>query len=147
MCISFPLFRLRYAYLYRNSADIEEHLQSIARDGAQTLVNSLCLLPTQSSPDGPLATLPPPTIQLPRAKPLPRSKTLTKWERFAAAKGIQKKRRDKKVWDDEKQGWVNSWGLHGKRREKEDQWITEVPVDAGTDFLSLFMCYKSLNLK
>ena len=52
-----------------NSADIERHLHFVARDGAQILINSLCLLPTQSSMDGLLATLPPSTIQLPRAKP------------------------------------------------------------------------------
>ena len=88
-------------------------------------------LPTTSSPDGPLAQLPPPTTQLPRAKPLPKPKAPTKWERFAQAKGIQKKRREKKVWDEERQEWVNRWGWKGANKDKEVQWITEVPANAG----------------
>ena len=69
---------------------------STARDGVQTLLASLFDLPTTPSEDGPVAQLPPPTTQLPRAKPLPKPKPLTKWEKFANAKGIQKKRKDKK---------------------------------------------------
>lgn len=90
-------------------------------------------MPTKPSPDGPLAILPPPIYQLPRAKPLPKPKPPTKWEKFAAAKGIQHKVRDKKVWDEEKQDWVNRWGRNGKNREVEEQWIHEVPLNAGAD--------------
>jgi regulator of ribosome biosynthesis len=96
---------------------------------------SLFSLPTKSSPDGPLAILPPPVYQLPRAKPLPKPKPPTKWERFAAAKGIQKKVREKKVWDEEKQDWVNRWGRGGKNREKEEQWLHEIPANAGTSLI------------
>lgn len=123
------------------STDLEEYLQSVARDGAQVLISSLFALPTQSSGDGPLAILPPPTAQLPRAKPLPKPKPPTKWERFAAAKGIQKKRHEKKVWDDEKQAWINSWGSHGKNKEKEEQWISEVPANAGMPNFHVCMRY------
>jgi len=78
--------------------------------------------------------LPPPVYQLPRAKPLPKPKPPTKWEAFAAAKGIQKKVRDKKEWDEEKQEWVNRWGRNGKNKEVEEQWIHEVPANAGKIF-------------
>jgi regulator of ribosome biosynthesis len=115
-----------------HSANLENHLLTTARDGVQALLSTLFTLPTLSSPDGPLAQLPPPTTLLPRAKPLPKPKPPTKWERFAAAKGIQKKVREKKVWDEEKQEWVNRWGRDGKNKEKEEQWITEVPSNAGT---------------
>nr|VWP01800.1 AHL receptor (Quorum sensing LuxR family sensor regulator) [Ganoderma boninense] len=115
-------------------ADLEEHLMSTARDGVQTLIASLFSLPTTSSADGPLAQLPPPTTQLPRAKPLPKPKAPTKWEQFAKAKGIQKKRKDKKVWDEEKQEWVNRWGWKGANKDKEVQWLTEVPANADVDF-------------
>ncbi|EJD53976.1 RRS1-domain-containing protein [Auricularia subglabra TFB-10046 SS5] len=115
-------------------ANLENYLQSTARDGVQSLVAALFALPTKSSPDGPLALLPAPTTQLPRAKPLPKPKPPTKWERFAAAKGIQHKTRDRKVFDEEKQEWVNRWGLRGKNKETEDQWITEVPANAPADF-------------
>ncbi|KAF9498819.1 RRS1-domain-containing protein [Pleurotus eryngii] len=116
------------------NADLESHLQKLARDGTQALISKLFSLPTTSSPDGPVAQLPPPTTQIPRSKPLPKPKPPTKWERFAAAKGIQKKVREKKIWDEEKQEWVNRWGKDGKNKEKEEQWITEVPLNADVNF-------------
>ncbi|KZP20122.1 RRS1-domain-containing protein [Athelia psychrophila] len=114
--------------------NLEEYLQSTARDGVQSLFTSLFSLPTVASADGPLAKLPPPTTQLPRCKPLPKPKPQTKWERFASAKGIQHKVRDKRVWDEEKQDWVNRWGKDGKNKEKEEQWISEVPHNADLNF-------------
>lgn len=113
------------------STDLEGYLRSTARDGIQALVAALYALPIQSSPDGPAAQLPPPTTALPRTKPLPKPKLPTKWERFAAAKGIQKTRREKKVWDEERQEWVARWGRGGKSREEEDKWIHEVKANAG----------------
>ncbi|KAF9006650.1 ribosome biogenesis regulatory protein-domain-containing protein [Cyathus striatus] len=113
--------------------NLEEHLQSIARDGVQSLFAALFTLPTRPSPDGPLAQLPEPKYQLPRAKPLPKPKPPTKWEQFAAAKGIQKTRREKRVWDEEKQDWVNRWGRDGKNKQSEEQWISEVPLNADVD--------------
>jgi len=116
------------------AADLEDYLMSTARDGAQALINSLWTLPTTPSQDGPIAKLPPPTTHLPRAKPLPKPKPMTKWEKFAKAKGISHKKRDKKVWDEEKQEWVNRWGWKGQNKEKEEQWLTEVPANAEVDF-------------
>ncbi|EAU84446.2 hypothetical protein CC1G_01442 [Coprinopsis cinerea okayama7 len=114
--------------------NLEEHLQSLARDGVQALIGTLFSLPTTSSEEGPLAQLPPQEYQLPRAKPLPKPKPMTKWERFAAAKGIQHKKRDRKVWDEEKQEWVNRWGRDGKNKEAEEQWATPVPHNADADY-------------
>ncbi|KAN0135911.1 Ribosome biogenesis regulatory protein (RRS1) domain containing protein [Lactarius tabidus] len=114
--------------------DREAYLQSTARDGVQLLLAALFNLPTLSSPEGPLAQLPPPTTQLPRTKPLPKPKPPTKWERFARAKGIQSQRRDKKIWDDERQTWVPRWGWKGKNREEETQWLHEVPANADVDY-------------
>lgn len=113
--------------------DLEEHLQTLARDGTQALISTLFQLPINRSDDGPLAQLPAPIAPLPRAKHLPKPKPPTKWEQFAAAKGIQHKKRDKKEWDEEKQEWVNRWGRDGKNRRLEEQWITEVPLHADTD--------------
>ncbi|KLO19929.1 RRS1-domain-containing protein [Schizopora paradoxa] len=115
------------------SANLEDYLQSTAREGVQALITSLLSLPKQQTPDGPLSLLPAPTTQLPRQKPLPKPKPPTKWEKFAAAKGIQKTRREKKVWDEEKQDWVDRWGWKGKNKEKEEQWLSEVPANADVD--------------
>ncbi|KAJ4482416.1 RRS1-domain-containing protein [Lentinula aciculospora] len=117
-------------------SSLESYLLSLARTGTQALLNALFSLPTTSSPDGPLAQLPAPSTQLPRSKPLPKPKPLTKWEQFAKAKGIQgksKEKRVKKVWDEEKQDWVNRWGRDGKNKQIEEQWITEVPMNADID--------------
>ena len=114
-----------------HSEDLETYLQSNARDGVQALLNALFALPSTPSPDGPVAKLPPPVTQLPRAKPLPKPKPLTKWEKFAKEKGISHRKKEKSVWDEEKQGWVNRWGWKGKNKELEDQWLTEVPSNAG----------------
>jgi regulator of ribosome biosynthesis len=117
---------------YKN--DLETHLLDTARDGVQVLLNTLFSLPTQPSPDGPLAQLPTPTTALPRAKPLPKPKPPTKWEQFAAARGISKRKREKAVWDEEKGEWINRWGRDGKSRESEEQWLQEVPDNAPIDF-------------
>ncbi|QRW16249.1 ribosome biogenesis regulatory protein [Rhizoctonia solani] len=116
------------------NTDLESHLQAVARDGAQVILGALFGLPTQPSDDGPIATLPPPTTALPRAKPLPKPKPPTKWERFAAAKGIQKTKRDRREWDEERQEWVNRWGWKGKNKDQEEQWIHEVPDNAPDDY-------------
>ncbi|KAH9942569.1 ribosome biogenesis regulatory protein-domain-containing protein [Amylocystis lapponica] len=114
-------------------ANLEEYLLSTTRDGVQALIATLFSLPSTASPDGPLAKLPSPTTQLPRAKPLPKPKPPTKWEKFAAAKGIQHKRRDKKEWDEERQEWVDRWGWKGANKKEEGQWLTEVPASADVD--------------
>ncbi|KIJ56929.1 hypothetical protein M422DRAFT_773668 [Sphaerobolus stellatus SS14] len=114
--------------------DREGLLRATARDGCQALIGAIFSLPVESTVEGPLAKLPPPTTQLPRSKPLPKVKPPTKWEKFASAKGIQKTRTEKKIWDEEKQEWVNRWGRGGKSREKEEQWATPVKANADMDF-------------
>ncbi|KAI9431698.1 ribosome biogenesis regulatory protein-domain-containing protein [Lactarius indigo] len=57
----------------------------------------------------------------------------TKWQRFARAKGISSQRRDKKIWDDERQAWVSRWGWKGKNRDEETPWLHEVPANADAD--------------
>jgi regulator of ribosome biosynthesis len=97
------------------------------------LLSTLFTLPTTPSTDGPLAQLPSPNSELPRSKPLPRPRPPTKWELFARAKGIQKTKKDRKIWDEEKQEWVNRWGRDAKNKEKEVQWATVVPANADVE--------------
>lgn len=57
---------------------------------------------------------------------------MTKWQAFAATKGIDPKpRRDRLVFDEETQEWVPKWGYKGKNKQLENQWIVEVPSNAG----------------
>ena len=63
--------------------------------------------PTTVTEDGVLASLPvDPLFELPRAKPLPKRRPETKWERFAKTKGISPRaRRDRLVFDEQSQEW------------------------------------------
>ncbi|KGB79325.3 hypothetical protein CNBG_5163 [Cryptococcus deuterogattii R265] len=96
---------------------------------AHTRLHPLSSPPSSRSPPPslrPLTAFPPPTTLLPREKHLPKPKPLTKWERFANEKGISHKKKEKDVWDEERQEWVPRWGRFGKNKDKEDQWLHEV---------------------
>lgn len=123
--------QLRQGFLADPRSNREAHILALTLTSTQTLVSDLFNLPTTMSENGPIAQLPEPITLLPREKPLPKPKPLTKWERYAKAKGISHVKKDKKVWDEEKQEWVNRWGRDGKNREGEDQWLHEVKGGEG----------------
>jgi regulator of ribosome biosynthesis len=118
--------------------DKEQHLKDTARDNVQLLVNQILQLPVKRTADShnssgtqdstvALFQLPEPTTALPREKPIPKPKPPTKWELFAAKKGIQKKAKDGKLVFDEATGkWVPKWGYKGKNKELDSQWLVEV---------------------
>lgn len=58
----------------------EEALMDSARAMTQSLVNKLFALPSEPIKGGRQAQLPEPTTKLPRQKPLPKPKPLTKWQ-------------------------------------------------------------------
>ncbi|WVO25092.1 uncharacterized protein IAS62_006478 [Cryptococcus decagattii] len=107
-------------------AELEPHLLQLTLTSTHSLIAALFALPTTPSSAGPVTAFPPPTTLLPREKPLPKQKPLTKWERFANEKGISHKKKEKDVWDDERQEWVPRWGRFGKNKDKEEQWLHEV---------------------
>lgn len=106
----------------------EEALAATARDAAQALINQLLsTCEVKSTSDGVHLVLPAPQMALPREKPIPKAKEQTKWERFAAKKGIKDKRRDgNKVYDEATGDWVPKWGYKGKNKEAESSWLVEV---------------------
>ncbi|KAG8204254.1 hypothetical protein GWM34_00042, partial [Candida africana] len=116
----------------------EDHLQSVTRDNVQLLINQILSLPvkitteTHGSSTGQNSTmtliqLPEPTTILPREKPIPKAKPLTKWQQFAARKGIKPKAKDgKMVYDEDTGEWVPKWGYKGKNKLIDDQWLVEV---------------------
>lgn len=69
---------------------------------------------------------------MPREKPIPKEKEKTKWEKFAAKKGIKASRKDgKKVFDEEVGEWRDKYGFGArvlKRNpgEVERDWVQEV---------------------
>lgn len=111
----------------------EAVLASTARQCAQSLINQLlttCPI-SRSTDDGNLQiTLPAPSTEpgmmLPREKSVPKEKEKTKWEKFAAKKGIQGKKRDGNLrYDEEKGDWVKKHGYKGKDASGGD-WLVEV---------------------
>ncbi|KIV99161.1 uncharacterized protein PV09_09116 [Verruconis gallopava] len=103
-------------------------IDAAARDCAQGLINQLLTTcPIKSTQEGVLITLPTPTTPLPREKPIPQPKEPTKWERFAAKKGIAAKRKEgNKVYDEESGEWVPRWGYKGANKKGEEDWLVEV---------------------
>ncbi len=69
--------------------------------------------------------LPDRTTRLPRAKPIPRPKALTRWQKFAQEKGIVKKTRDRMVWDEDHKEWAPRWGYKRARDSGEKDWLLE----------------------
>lgn len=106
------------------NADVD----AAARDCAQALINQLLTTcPIISAPDGVSITLPTPSTPLPREKSIPTPKEPTKWEKFAAKKGITgKKKEGNKVYDEESGEWVAKWGYKGANKKGEDDWLVEV---------------------
>ncbi|KAF3681410.1 Ribosome biogenesis regulatory protein -like protein [Capsicum annuum] len=103
----------------------EELVKECLQEGTklvQAIADALFNLPSTESPDGPLVQLPQPTTRLPREKPLPKPKPPTKWELFAKKKGIQKRKKDKVVFDDQTGSWKRR---HGYDRVNDDK---DVPI-------------------
>lgn len=98
-------------------------------------MNGIWELPTERLDENVVAKLPKITYALPRARRLPEPKALTKWEEFAKAKGIKKRKKDKKTYDTELDKWVPTFGYQKYKAEKEKDWVLEVPqnLDPMTD--------------
>ncbi|KAK4535736.1 hypothetical protein CDCA_CDCA06G1761 [Cyanidium caldarium] len=105
-----------------------------ALTAVQSLVDALFQLPvdaeaTGRAGHGRVVRLPPPQQRLPREKPLPElDAPLTKWERFAREKGIQKRKRERMVWDAERGEWRPRHGGGRARpsiRSHADEWVIE----------------------
>ncbi|OAA69553.1 ribosome biogenesis protein [Cordyceps fumosorosea ARSEF 2679] len=115
-------------------ASLEQSLAAVARDGAQSLVNQLLTTcAPRSTRDGVLLTLPAPSTRLPREKPVPQVRPPTRWERFAAKKGIAPKTREQRrnlTYDEATGEWVKKWGYKGLNKKGEDGWLVEVDAEA-----------------
>ncbi|KAF8796964.1 ribosome biogenesis regulatory protein homolog [Argiope bruennichi] len=106
----------------------EENLKRLAVQGTQKLLNEIFKLPSQYHEHVPVAKLPEPTSIIPREKPIPKPKTMTKWEKFAKAKGIKKQKKEKLVFDESNKEWKPRYGYRGIKN-KED-WVKEIPDNA-----------------
>ncbi|KAF9157257.1 Rhodanese- sulfurtransferase [Actinomortierella ambigua] len=108
----------------------DAYLHDLARDNTQLLLNQVFQLPTVSDDAGVLAMLPAPTTPLPREKPLPKPKPETRWEKFAKAKGIVKRKKERMVFDEESGDYKPRWGYGGANDDGTKDWLIEVPSSA-----------------
>jgi len=107
-------------------------LLALARDNTQLLLNAIWDLETERVEDAVTAKFPPPTFVLPREKPVPKPKAMTKWEKYAKEKGIEKKKKkDRLVWDDVVHKWVPQFGYKKAQVEAEKNWA--IPVKHNAD--------------
>ncbi|XP_044760569.1 ribosome biogenesis regulatory protein homolog [Coccinella septempunctata] len=108
----------------------DSYLLDLTRDNVQLLFNKVWDLPTERVEEAIVAKLPPAKYILPRSKPCPKPRALTKWEQFARDKGIQKKKKSKLTWDDQLKKWVPRFGFKKVKADKEKDWVIEVPQNA-----------------
>eukprot|EP00920_Eleutheroschizon_duboscqi_P020135 GHVT01047966.1.p1 GENE.GHVT01047966.1~~GHVT01047966.1.p1 ORF type:complete len:266 (+),score=36.44 GHVT01047966.1:190-987(+) len=103
-------------------------LDERTRDAAQLLINHIFTLPSQKSEEGPVALLPAhATYVLPRSKPIPKPKPLTRWQKYAQEHGIEKRKRSRLVWDEITKDWVPRWGAKSiKKIQDKSSGILEV---------------------
>lgn len=105
----------------------EVYLESLTRDNAQLLFNGLYSLPQEESDEmGRIVTLPKPTTVIPREKPIPTDKPLTRWEKFAKVKGIRKEKRSAKVFDEASGEWKYRHGSKSANNDPMAGWCEEV---------------------
>lgn len=107
----------------------EADITAAARDCAQALLNQLLsTCPITRVDDSMTLSLPAPETALPREKPIPVEKPMTKWQEFAKKKGIDanKKRDTNKIYDEASGEWVHRWGYKGKNSDADKEWLVEV---------------------
>lgn len=117
--------------------DPNAFLKEMCTLGTQLLINQLFTLPVERVDDVIVAKLPRPSTILPREKALPKEKPLTKWEQYAKLKGIQKKKKSRKVYDEVSKTWKPTWGYNRKNDSTKD-WLIEIKKneDPNQDFFS-----------
>ncbi|KAJ9469201.1 Ribosome biogenesis regulatory protein-like protein [Diplonema papillatum] len=116
----------------------EDVLEAKATQCMQGLIAHLFHMPTVKHEDGRLASVPTPTTPMPREKPPPKEQELTKWEEFRKEKGIKKRKKEGRVFDEEKGEWLATYGSKRRQIERKHDWLREVsdnyvPKEEGGD--------------
>ncbi|KAL1766430.1 ribosome biogenesis regulatory protein-like, partial [Sigmodon hispidus] len=104
-------------------------LRASTQDNTQLLNNQLWQLPTERVEEAVVARLLEPVTLLPREKPLPWPRPLTRWQQFARLKGIRPKKKTNLVWDEVSGQWRRRWG-YKRAWEDNKKWLIEVPGGA-----------------
>jgi regulator of ribosome biosynthesis len=121
---------LMVANLAVDAADITtSNMTEHVTQCTQELVNRLFMLKPIPSDVGRAVTLPARRTLLPREKPMPKPKAKTVWEQFAEKKGIVKKKKLTRKFDEDIGDWVSTYGRGKKLAEKQKDWVREVKAD------------------
>ncbi|BHF69706.1 Rhodanese-related sulfurtransferase [Sparganum proliferum] len=121
--------------LYDDKAPLEpknltsSYIQELTLSCTQNFLKQFWSLPTEQTDDVLVTLLPEPRYRLPREKQVPKVRELTRWERFARLKGITKRKKPRKVWDESSQSWKARWG-RDRIDSNKDKWVIEVPDNA-----------------
>jgi len=107
----------------------EAYLLKQARDDVQLLVNRLWELPSERVEDVIIVRLPAPVTRIPREKPIPPPRQMTKWEEFAQIKGIQNKKKSRMVFDKQSKEYKPRWG-YKRANDDTKEWLIPVPDNA-----------------
>ncbi|CAH8662348.1 unnamed protein product [Schistosoma bovis] len=111
------------------SLDCTHHFFKLFFEVIVLYFHGLFQLPTESNDSVSVSILPKPTFRLPREKKIPSTKELTRWDRFARLKGIQNRKKSRKVWDPVSESWKPRWGKD-RIDDFKDKWVLEVPDNA-----------------
>lgn len=106
----------------------EQAIISHTQKCVQAILAELSSLPIEVEEDIPVIKLPGSSTKLPRSKVIPKVKPLTKWERFAKDKGINRKKRARMLWDESAQEWKPRWGYKRDKPTSNNQWCIEVRI-------------------
>ncbi|CAB3397753.1 unnamed protein product [Caenorhabditis bovis] len=117
--------------------DSTENLETRARNNTQILFNNIWQLEQKRVEDAIVVELPQPVYRLPREKKLPEKKEPTKWEKYAAEKGIAKRKKDKKVFDEATKEWKPTFGYRRANDDTKDILI-EIPDNAEDPYKDYF---------
>jgi len=115
--------------LQQLKANPRQYLLDSTRECVQLFMNRMFVLPAKKVDIGTLpgavVELPEPNTQIPRGQPIPKPKPPTRWEKFAAEKGIKKHKKQRMEFDDQKDGELRPrWG-YKRANNISDEWVVE----------------------
>jgi regulator of ribosome biosynthesis len=89
---------------------------------AKKLLEKITALPKEEDEEGEFFVLPEVVVKVPRAKPPPEEKPLTKWEKFRVSKGLgRRKKRSRLIYEPSVEGYVPRFGGYSIKKLKQKQ--------------------------
>ena len=95
-------------------------IKARATNATQALVDELFSLDRHDVNGEPTVLLPSTTLKLPRQKVVPQEREKTKWEKYAAEKGIVKRKKERMIYDEVDKTYKPRWGYKRANDESLD---------------------------